>query len=51
MSKVLNEKQLEKVISENIVVRLGCNADVATYIVPVSHAYDGGNIVSALSRD
>jgi hypothetical protein len=40
----LNKAQIEKVISENIVGRLGCHADGKTYIVPISYAYDGNYI-------
>ncbi len=40
MFKNLNNKQIEKVISENIFGRLGCHADGETYVVPVSYAYD-----------
>lgn len=41
MFQNLNEEQIESVISENIVCRLGCHADDKTYVVPVSYAYDG----------
>ena len=44
MFEILNKKQIEKVISENILGRLGCHADDETYIVPISYAYDGKNI-------
>lgn len=40
----LNKAQIEKVISENIIGRLGCHADGKTYIVPISYAYDGNYI-------
>lgn len=41
MFKNLDKEQIESVISENIVGRLGCHADGKTYVVPVSYAYDG----------
>lgn len=41
MFKNLESKQIEKVISENIIARLGCHADGETYVVPISYAYDG----------
>lgn len=41
MFKKLDKNQIESVISENIVGRLGCHADGKTYVVPVSYAYDG----------
>jgi nitroimidazol reductase NimA-like FMN-containing flavoprotein (pyridoxamine 5'-phosphate oxidase superfamily) len=37
----LDKEQIENVIAENIVGRLGCHADDKTYVVPVSYAYDG----------
>ncbi len=37
----LNNAQIEKVISDNIVGRIGCHADNKTYVVPISYAYDG----------
>lgn len=40
MFKDLNNKQIEKVISENIIGRLGCHADGEIYVVPISYAYD-----------
>lgn len=41
MFKNLERKQIEKVIKENIIARLGCHADRETYVVPISYAYDG----------
>ena len=41
MFKGLDTEQIESVIAENIVGRLGCHADDKTYVVPVSYAYDG----------
>jgi nitroimidazol reductase NimA-like FMN-containing flavoprotein (pyridoxamine 5'-phosphate oxidase superfamily) len=37
----LSSTQIEKVISDNFVGRLGCHADGKTYVVPISYAYDG----------
>jgi nitroimidazol reductase NimA-like FMN-containing flavoprotein (pyridoxamine 5'-phosphate oxidase superfamily) len=37
----LKKPQIEKVIADNIVGRLGCHADGKTYVVPISYAYDG----------
>jgi hypothetical protein len=37
----LNNEQIEKVIEDNIVGRLGCYADEKPYVVPISYAYDG----------
>lgn len=41
MFKNLESKQIEKVIKENIIARLGCHAEGETYVVPISYAYDG----------
>ncbi len=41
MFENLDNGQIENVISENIMGRLGCHADGKTYVVPVSYAYDG----------
>ena len=41
MFKNLDSKDIESVISENIIGRLGCHADGETYVVPISYAYDG----------
>ena len=41
MFKDLNSNQIEKVISENLIGRLGCYADDEIYVVPISYAYDG----------
>lgn len=37
----LESKQIEKVLNNNIVGRIGCHADGTTYVVPISYAYDG----------
>ncbi len=37
----LTSEEIEKVISDNIMGRLGCHADGKTYVVPISYAYDG----------
>lgn len=37
----LDKKEIEEVIGQNIVGRLGCHADGKTYVVPISYAYDG----------
>lgn len=41
MFDILSEKQINDVISNNFLGRLGCHADGKTYVVPVSYAYDG----------
>ena len=37
----LNDEQMDSVLKENIVGRIGCNDGNKTYIVPISYAYDG----------
>ena len=37
----LNTNEIEEVLIQQIVGRIGCHADDTTYIVPVSYAYDG----------
>jgi len=45
MFKKLGKTQIEKIISGNIVGRIGCHADGKTYVVPISYAYDGDYIL------
>ncbi len=40
----LNDAEIEEVLRQQVVGRLGCHADGITYVVPVSYAYDGKNI-------
>ena len=44
MFDVLNDEQKKEVIANNIMGRLGCNADGKTYVVPISYAFDGDSI-------
>lgn len=37
----LNDEEIEQVLQEQLIGRIGCHADGVTYIVPVSYAYDG----------
>src|ERR1700682_700625 len=37
----LNTGEIDKLISRQLVGRIGCHADGITYVVPVSYAYDG----------
>jgi len=39
MFKELNSEEINKLISSQLVGRLGCHADGLTYVVPVSYAY------------
>lgn len=44
MLGALNEDQIETLLRELPVGRIGCHADGITYIVPVNYVYDGINI-------
>lgn len=37
----LNTTDIEAVLNEQCIGRIGCHADGTTYIVPISYAYDG----------
>lgn len=37
----MDNTQIEKLIADNFIGRLGCSVDGKTYIVPISYAYDG----------
>ncbi|MBO9571295.1 MAG: pyridoxamine 5'-phosphate oxidase family protein [Chitinophagaceae bacterium] len=37
----LKENEIEQVLHQQVLGRLGCHADDVTYIVPISFAYDG----------
>jgi nitroimidazol reductase NimA-like FMN-containing flavoprotein (pyridoxamine 5'-phosphate oxidase superfamily) len=40
----LNKEQIEELLKELPVGRIGCHADGITYIVPVNYVYDGINL-------
>jgi nitroimidazol reductase NimA-like FMN-containing flavoprotein (pyridoxamine 5'-phosphate oxidase superfamily) len=40
----LDKEQIETLLNELPVGRIGCHAEGITYIVPVNYAYDGVNI-------
>lgn len=42
--EVLQSEQIERMLSENWVGRIGCHADGRTYVVPVAYAYSAGAI-------
>lgn len=42
----LNEAQMESLLKQQVIGRLGCHADGMTYIVPINYIYDGTNIYS-----
>ena len=39
-------KQIEKVLKENVLGRIGCSAGKKTYVVPVNYVYDGKFIIA-----
>jgi len=41
MLGTLQPIQIEKVLEQGLVGRIGCHADGKTYVVPLSYAYDG----------
>jgi nitroimidazol reductase NimA-like FMN-containing flavoprotein (pyridoxamine 5'-phosphate oxidase superfamily) len=42
MLGVLNETEIEEVLAQNHVGRIGCHANGRTYVVPLSYAYSDG---------
>ena len=40
----LNNRQIEVIISEQMIGRLGCHNNDLTYVVPISYTYNGGCI-------
>jgi len=46
----LNEKQIEHVLTTNVIGRIGCYADEKIYVVPVAYLYDDGCILGQTLR-
>ena len=42
----LNNEQIEEVLKENVLGRIGCNAGKKTYVVPVNYVYDDKFIIA-----
>lgn len=42
----LGPRQIEQVLHEQVIGRIGCHARGRTYVVPVTYAYDEGAILS-----
>ncbi len=42
----LNEEQIEEVLKENVLGRIGCTDGKKTYVVPVNYVYNGKNIIA-----
>jgi nitroimidazol reductase NimA-like FMN-containing flavoprotein (pyridoxamine 5'-phosphate oxidase superfamily) len=41
MLGALNEKQIDKLLREEVIGRIGCRDDERVYVVPVTYVYDG----------
>lgn len=46
MLGTLTESEIESVLRESFVARIGCHAGGRTYVVPVAYAYDDGGIIT-----
>jgi hypothetical protein len=46
MISELSPQQIERVLHEQVIGRIGCHAGGRTYVVPVTYAYDAGTILS-----
>lgn len=44
MIQILEPAEIERVLSENFVGRIGCHGDGRTYVVPIAYAYSLGAI-------
>lgn len=42
----LTNEQIEEVLKENVLGRIGCNDGKRNYVVPVNYAYDGKSIIA-----
>ena len=42
----LTDDQIEEVLKENVLGRIGCNDGKKTYVVPVNYVYDGKFIIA-----
>lgn len=45
MLGILTTEEIEQVLSDNVIGRIGCYADGTIYIVPVTYVYDAGYII------
>jgi nitroimidazol reductase NimA-like FMN-containing flavoprotein (pyridoxamine 5'-phosphate oxidase superfamily) len=44
MLGILDQEQIERVLTTQIIGRIGCYSDGVSYVVPISYAYDGAFI-------
>ncbi len=42
----LTDEQIEEVLKENVLGRIGCNDGKITHVVPVNYVYDGKFIIA-----
>ena len=42
----LTDEQIEEVLNENVLGRIGCSDGKKIYVVPVNYAYDGKSVVA-----
>jgi nitroimidazol reductase NimA-like FMN-containing flavoprotein (pyridoxamine 5'-phosphate oxidase superfamily) len=42
----LTKEQIEDVLKENVLGRIGCNDGKKTYIVPINYIYDGKHVIA-----
>ena len=42
----LSIQEIEEVLKENVLGRIGCNDGTKNYVVPISYVYDGNNIMA-----
>ena len=40
----LNSEEIDQLLNNQLVGRIGCHSDGVTYVVPISYAFDGNNI-------
>jgi nitroimidazol reductase NimA-like FMN-containing flavoprotein (pyridoxamine 5'-phosphate oxidase superfamily) len=41
----LNAKEIEQLLHDEVIARLGCHVDGLTYVVPITYAYDGEALI------
>ena len=42
----LTDEQIEEVLNENVLGRIGCSDGKKIYVVPVNYAYDGKSVIA-----
>jgi nitroimidazol reductase NimA-like FMN-containing flavoprotein (pyridoxamine 5'-phosphate oxidase superfamily) len=46
MIGTLNDKEIEAVLENNLLGRIGCHDKGRTYVVPISYVYDGKDVIA-----